>query len=113
MTMIYVLVMAQWPGIPAVGCLWSHPSCSLAQEAVPGCCSEQSQLSSLAQRLSPALLCSLPGRKKRACTYYVSFINMASTQESLGIFTHDRDENTTISFYLTKAILRSLQVLCV
>ncbi len=63
---LQVLVMAHRTGIPAVGCLWSHPSCSLAQEAVPGCCSEQLQRSSLAQRLSPALLCSLPGRVKRA-----------------------------------------------
>lgn len=55
-----------WPAIPAVGYLWSHPSCSLAQVAVAGCCSEQSQLSSLAQRSSPARLYSLPRKIKRA-----------------------------------------------
>lgn len=65
--MIYlVLVVAHWPGIPAVGCLWSHPTCSLVQVVVPGCCSEQSQLNSLGQRSCPALLCSLPERTKTA-----------------------------------------------
>jgi len=64
--------MARWPGIPAVGYLWCHPTCYPAQGAVGGCCcSELMQQSFRAQRLSPALLCSLPGGIKEQYTDYM------------------------------------------